>query len=461
LPEVVVRKNSGEDLKQTIEAYLGERTVKLSKGTLARTEKITLTQSMSGGIIEGVGRDLSVIEGSGEISLFELDYSTADLESIVFRDLTVQGKSMTAGDHLITSKAGTSPNFHRSIWLEFERVHFKNINAAKYAFYGKNLEFFKASRCLIDYFATGARGFKVEADGYNIGHVWLENNCFAMGSTKDDIRAFEIANTVNGNQCKRIRLKNNHFYANGSTNIIGIYGRAYQEVVDINEQWEIAENSFEGIKKCIDIDGCLWDGNYEVLHHVHVHHNTFQDLNTTVEAGQQFLTFGQYVRRSHVHHNTFRGKTGSGAKGILDLNTNTSEDGNQVHDNTFYQITRANSIVPTISTKIRKNLLLSEAGNLRWVLGLIATPFYDTSPYGISAFLGTASAATSARVYEVRHHDIIINVSGGTVSDITLYDQEDNVIKAGLTSLAYQFIPCGHKIKITYTVAPTIIVQGL
>jgi len=92
-------------------------------------------------------------------------------------------------------------------------------------------------------------------------------------------------------------------------------------------------------------------------------------------------------------------------------------------------------------------------------VGKLATPFETTS--GIVGLGGDESAPTSATTYAVSGVDCLITSSGGTVSDITIYDSANNVIESGITSMTMaRYLPIGYKIKFTFTVTPTVAVYG-
>jgi len=94
-------------------------------------------------------------------------------------------------------------------------------------------------------------------------------------------------------------------------------------------------------------------------------------------------------------------------------------------------------------------------------VGLISTPFSDSSiPYGIN-LIGTNTVPTADRTYEIQHIDSYITSIGGTGVSITVMDYNDNTIVKDLTSAVMMYLPMGYKIHFgSFSVAPTVIVAG-
>lgn len=86
-------------------------------------------------------------------------------------------------------------------------------------------------------------------------------------------------------------------------------------------------------------------------------------------------------------------------------------------------------------------------------------PFTITAPFDSDedtvGLEGGLTLPSSAEVCTVNGADIFIKVSGGTVSDITVYMPDDTVWVTGVTSGEW-FLPVGWKIKITYSADPTV-----
>jgi hypothetical protein len=103
LPEVVVRKNSGEDLIQCINAYLFEKTIRMPKGTFATSSIVspTLVEGAQG-IIRGHGKDTIVTTSLGKF--FDIanvawiqgnNYPRIRLEDMYIQHNTVDANSIT------------------------------------------------------------------------------------------------------------------------------------------------------------------------------------------------------------------------------------------------------------------------------------------------------------------------------------------------------------------------------
>jgi len=96
-------------------------------------------------------------------------------------------------------------------------------------------------------------------------------------------------------------------------------------------------------------------------------------------------------------------------------------------------------------------------------LGLAKTtnPYDNTNDQISKLASGLNASPTSAKEYTIAHSDVFITTTGGTVSDITIKDQDGNTRETGITSLAVpRYLPVGWTIKWTFTVAPTIIISG-
>ena len=63
--------------------------------------------------------------------------------------------------------------------------------------------------------------------------------------------------------------------------------------------------------------------------------------------------------------------------------------------------------------------------------------------------------------YTARDLDYLITSIGGTVSDITIWDQNGVVVLTGATTLSHYYLPWGYAITWTYSGAPTVTVEGL
>ncbi len=103
-------------------------------------------------------------------------------------------------------------------------------------------------------------------------------------------------------------------------------------------------------------------------------------------------------------------------------------------------------------------------------VGIIAKPFGyhpDANPAQRSITIteptGSAvrSAGPSAVPYIACDVNYLITSTGGTVTDITIWDVDGNIVLSGVTTLLRQYLPCGYSIEWTFSVEPTVVVEGL
>ena len=83
------------------------------------------------------------------------------------------------------------------------------------------------------------------------------------------------------------------------------------------------------------------------------------------------------------------------------------------------------------------------------------TNFVDGSnwtPYG------TTGTIVNATTYTIWDAPIFTTVSGGTGVNVTMLDNNNNLIQKGLATITQQYLPVGYKIKINFSSAPTVTV---
>lgn len=124
-------------------------------------------------------------------------------------------------------------------------------------------------------------------------------------------------------------------------------------------------------------------------------------------------------------------------------------------------------ILASASALLRKNVFCKNNRFFNEATGILDPPYnqkialpFDATSSTISPF-GASASPVSATTYYVWGFDVIVTSTGGTVSDITIYDTVDNVVVSGLTTLSGFYIPAGYKIKWTYSVVPTVTVCGI
>ena len=100
-------------------------------------------------------------------------------------------------------------------------------------------------------------------------------------------------------------------------------------------------------------------------------------------------------------------------------------------------------------------------------VGLLSAPFTTSVPSGGGAWLGVGApsgtaAPLASTIYRVEVTDILINVSGGTGVDITIYDTQNTALASGMTTLTAYYIPAGYSIGFgAFTAAPTVAVWAI
>jgi len=111
--------------------------------------------------------------------------------------------------------------------------------------------------------------------------------------------------------------------------------------------------------------------------------------------------------------------------------------------------------LPAASTAIviKDNLGLNPIGN-------VTNPI-NTTNNTIGTFGGSTATATTATDYTVIGSPIMLSITGGTVSDITIKGPAGTTVSSGETSIKSRYMPLGFKVNITHTGAPTIIVSAV
>jgi hypothetical protein len=99
-------------------------------------------------------------------------------------------------------------------------------------------------------------------------------------------------------------------------------------------------------------------------------------------------------------------------------------------------------------------------------VGLIATPF--SGRFGAQAISIASSIGRQATPYDANYNitiydtAVLLNSTGGTGVNITIYDKLGNVVLSAGSSLASYYIPIGFKVNFgPFSVAPTITVIGV
>jgi hypothetical protein len=118
-------------------------------------------------------------------------------------------------------------------------------------------------------------------------------------------------------------------------------------------------------------------------------------------------------------------------------------------------LTNKTPTIPAISTDV--NICNNAALN---PLNLLTTPI-NTTQNTIGLYGGTTSTIVTATDYTIVGSDVMVTVSGGTVSAILVKDGAGNTVVSGVTTLNGQFIPRGFKLRVTHTGAPTITVYAV
>ena len=133
----------------------------------------------------------------------------------------------------------------------------------------------------------------------------------------------------------------------------------------------------------------------------------------------------------------------------------TSVDHLEFSGNDCTGLTNKLPTIPAISTdvNIHDNRGLNPIGN-------ITNPI-NTSNNTIGLYGGTTGTATTATDYTVVGSPILLNITGGTVSDIVIKDGAGTQVSATETSIKSRYIPLGFKIRITHTGAPTIVISAV
>ncbi len=134
------------------------------------------------------------------------------------------------------------------------------------------------------------------------------------------------------------------------------------------------------------------------------------------------------------------------------LNVVTSVDRLVFKDNDVNGLTNKIPSIPAISTVvvIKDNPGLNPLNQI--------TDHTNNTTHTLGSYGGVAAAVmASATDYTVVGGDFYVTVLGGTVSEIRIKDGAGNTVSSGLPiPLHAQFIPNGYKLRITYSVAPTI-----
>jgi hypothetical protein len=133
----------------------------------------------------------------------------------------------------------------------------------------------------------------------------------------------------------------------------------------------------------------------------------------------------------------------------------TSVDGLEFSGNDCRGLTNKTPTIPAISTDVN----IHDNPGLN-PINKIATAF-NTTNNTVGLYGGSTAAPTTATDYLVVGSDILVTVTGGTVSDITIKDGAGNTVASGATTLFAQHIPRGYKLRITHSSAPTVTVFAL
>jgi len=131
----------------------------------------------------------------------------------------------------------------------------------------------------------------------------------------------------------------------------------------------------------------------------------------------------------------------------------TSVDRLIFKDNDVNGLTNKSLIVPTASTavNIHDNLSYNPIGSITNPIG--------TSTIGL--YGGTTATITTATDYTIVGCPVLVTVTLGTVSDITIKDPAGNTVSSAETSIKSRYIPVGFKLRVTHTGAPTTTVFGV
>ena len=112
-------------------------------------------------------------------------------------------------------------------------------------------------------------------------------------------------------------------------------------------------------------------------------------------------------------------------------------------------------IIPAASTAVRieRNFGLNP-------LNKIALPL-NNSTFTAGCYGGTSAVPTTNVDYTVVGGDIMLVVTGGTVTEVQVKDGAGTLMTGGVANLQGRYIPNGMRFRIIYTVAPTIGVYAI
>lgn len=96
--------------------------------------------------------------------------------------------------------------------------------------------------------------------------------------------------------------------------------------------------------------------------------------------------------------------------------------------------------------------------NIGWNPRGKITSFIDNSGLYFVSQSGTSSTIVNGTTYTISDSPVFTTVSGGTGVNVTMLDNNNNLIQKGLATVTQQYLPVGYKIKINFSSAPTVTV---
>ena len=223
--EVWVKQNSGEDFRQTINAYFGEREIRVRKTAMTIDQTINL--AITGGVIRGKGR-LSLIQWAGAPNgfLFNMGNGATDLTDIYVEGLRLDGLGVGNGFKYL---GGQRQNLHRVMLT----------NMKQYALLFEGNATVDVEDCTIDLSTlsnSGEAGTSIEAAIRFQAYVY---GCKILRNTFVNNNRDIIINAV-----KEHLIKANNMWGTTAGNRIMLYGANHNRIIANL----IADADYDGIR---------------------------------------------------------------------------------------------------------------------------------------------------------------------------------------------------------------------
>lgn len=284
-------------------------------------------------------------------------------------------------------------------------------------------------------------------------HIQLSSNAYDAGNIRIEGNEFYLGYDQAGESAVKILTKK---YTSPNGSFVGVYSSAnhYLYTTYAGYAWNLTtvEGSIYGVNL---VDDRLEGGQLLITR---PYNNTFDIINTHIQNNQIYsdvstnylINFGQYTHYSIVSGNNLDNAAGS--KWIfMDNNTSPSTQPNAFINN---QIVTG---VPLFSF----SLYTVVYGNI----GVGWFPQFTVKTAGTNNIRNGANLCNwgasnnnivSKTIYTVQNNDLFFAVSGGTVSNIKIYDPNGTLWTDLGTSTTGFLVPYKYQLNITYSSAPTI-----